>query len=203
MLLATVLLLCPFAQIGDVDKTVAERTASVSEDCTKKILDSAAGPSTPEPKIKTDAEIAESASPTSASTTAAAPSSEPITLANPPIVLKPSKPAVSGSYETIRQRKIWYGLSITSSSAAAFDAWSTRRAISGGYGTEANPMLRPFANSNILYAATQVSPLVMDYIGRRMMTSRHPLLRRMWWLPQTAGTGMSFAAGVHNVGVVH
>jgi len=24
----------------------------------------------------------------------------------------------------------------------------------------------------------------------------------MWWLPQSAGTGMSLFAGVHNVGVV-
>lgn len=203
MLLTTVLLLCPFPGIGDVEKTVAERTASISTDSTRKTSDSATVPSTPEPKIKTDTEVAESTNSASSSTSAAARSAEPPAPANPPIVLKPVKPAFSRNYEMARQRKIWYGLSIASSGAAAFDAWSTRRAISGGYGTEANPMLRPFANSNVLYAATQVSPLVMDYIGRRMMTSRHPLLRRMWWLPQTAGMGMSFAAGVHNVGVVH
>jgi hypothetical protein len=202
MLLATVLLLCPFPGTGDVDKAVAERTASVYADSTKKPSDSATVPSTPEPKIKTDTEIAESTNSASSSTSAAS-SAEPIAAANPPIVLKPVKPAFSRNHETASERKIWYGLSIASSGAAAFDAWSTRRAISGGYGTEANPMLRPFANSNVLYAATQVSPLVMDYIGRRMMTSRHSLLRRMWWLPQTAGMGMSFAAGVHNVGVVH
>ena len=57
----------------------------------------------------------------------------------------------------------------TGSGAAAFDAWSTRRAISEGYGTEANPLLRPFSHSNAMYAATQVSPLVMDFIGKRMM----------------------------------
>lgn len=199
MLLATVLLLCPFPQTGDV---VAERTAIVSADSTKKASDSATVLSTPEPKIKTDNEIAESANSASSSTSRAS-SAEPIAPANPPIVLKPVKPAFSRNYETAREKKIWYGLSIASSSAAAFDAWSTRRAISGGYGMEANPLLRPFANSNVVYAATQVSPLVMDYIGRRMMTSRHPLLRRMWWLPQTTGMGMSFAAGIHNVGVVH
>jgi hypothetical protein len=34
------------------------------------------------------------------------------------------------------------------------------------------------------------------------MTSRYPALRKLWWVPQTAGTGMSLFAGVHNVGVV-
>src|SRR6266852_4246858 len=116
-----------------------------------------------------------------------------------PAPIQPAKPAFTGTYETARQRKIWYGLVFAGHSAAAFDAWSTRRAISGGYGTEANPLLRPFANSGALYAATQVSPAVMDYLGRRMMTSQHTWVRRMWWLPQTAGTGMSLAAGAHNV----
>jgi hypothetical protein len=39
----------------------------------------------------------------------------------------------------------------------------------------------------------------MDFLGHRMMTSRHRLLRKMWWLPQSAGTAVSFASGVHNV----
>jgi hypothetical protein len=98
---------------------------------------------------------------------------------------------------------MWYGLTAAGSAGAAFDAWSTRRAISGGYGQEANPFLRPFANSNALYVATQVSPAVMDFIGKYMMVSEHPLLRKMWWVPQTVGASFSFAAGVHNVGVVH
>src|SRR5579885_2481756 len=88
-------------------------------------------------------------------------------------------------------------------SEAAFDAWSTRRAISGGYGTEANPLLRPFAHSNALYVATQVSPALMDFLGKRMMTSRHAMFRKLWWLPQTAGAGLSFAAGSHNVALTN
>jgi hypothetical protein len=123
---------------------------------------------------------------------------EPIVPGNSPLALKPAN---TGSYETPRRKKIWYTLTFASSGAAAFDAWSTRRAVTGGYGTEANPVLRPFAHSGAMYAATQVSSLAMDYIGHRMMTSRHPLLRRMWWLPQSVGTGFSLAAGIHNVGV--
>jgi hypothetical protein len=119
-----------------------------------------------------------------------------------PFINGSAKPVMRGSYETARERKIWYGLIAASHSAAAFDAYSTRRAVSTGYGTETDPFLRPFAHSNALYAATQVSPAVMDYIGHRMMTSNHPLLRRFWWIPQVGGTTFSFAAGVHNYRLV-
>jgi hypothetical protein len=53
-----------------------------------------------------------------------------------------------------------------------------------------------------VYHATQVSPAVMDLIGKRMMVSENRWLRRMWWLPQAAGSGFSISAGVHNMGVV-
>jgi hypothetical protein len=43
----------------------------------------------------------------------------------------------------------------------------------------------------------------MDFLGKRMMVSQHPLLRKFWWLPQTAGASLSFVSGAHNVGVVH
>jgi len=199
MLLATILLLYPFPQSGDVAKTVVERPANVSEEATKDPSPAKVLPSTPEPKIKSDVEIAEASSPATVAPAAAA---EPIEPGNSPLALRPGKPAFNREYNTERQKKVWYALTAASSGAAAFDAWSTRRAISGGYGTESNPFLRPFAGSGALYAATQVSPLLMDYIGRRMMTSRHSALRKLWWLPQTAGTGMSLFAGVHNVGVV-
>jgi hypothetical protein len=199
MLLATILLLYPFPQSGDTVKAVTERSASVSLDADRDSSLSRALPSAPEPKIKNDTEIA------AESNTAAVmplPAAEPIVPGSAPLVLRPGKPAFNPEDVSERQKKVWYALTFASSGAAGFDAWSTRRVISGGYGTESNPLLRPFAHSNVLYAATQVSPLVLDYVGRKMMTSRHPLLRRMWWLPQSAGMGMSLFAGVHNVGVV-
>jgi hypothetical protein len=209
MLLATVLLFYPFPQTGDVERAVMDRPANISTASTKDSSSSSALPTGPDPKIKTDAEIADSTVPTSPLSESTQPlpdraleptsPAEPTVPGNSPLALKP---ATRRSYETPWQRKIQYTLMFASSGAAGFDAWSTRRAISGGYRTEANPMLRPFSHSGALYAATQVSPLVMDYIGHRMMTSRHPLLRRMWWLPQSAGTGFSLAAGVYNLGVV-
>ena len=130
-------------------------------------------------------------------------SSEPIGPRSKPLPLPEApKAAFRGALETPRERHVWYALAFTSHTAAAFDAWSTRRAITSGAGTEANPLLRPFSHSSALYAAIQVSPAVMDYFGRRMMHSPHPWVRKMWWLPQSAGTAMSIAAGVHNVRIV-
>jgi len=199
MLLATILLLSPFPQSGDVAKTVQERPAGVSVEATKDSSSAKALPSTPEPKIKTDVEIADASIPAPVNAAPAAASIEP---GSSPLVIRPVKPAFNREYDNRRQKKVWYALTAASSGAAAFDAWSTRRAISGGYGTESNPLLAPFSHSGALYAATQVSPALMDFIGRRMMTSEHRLIRRMWWLPQAAGTGMSLFAGVHNMGVV-
>ena len=119
-------------------------------------------------------------------------------IAIKPFSNSPLKPAMERPVPTPRQQKLWYTFMAVGHSAAAFDAYSTRRAISGNYGTEGNPLLRPFSHSNAIYAATQVSPAVMDYVGRRMMTSSHPTLRKLWWVPQVAGAGFSFSAGMHN-----
>lgn len=199
MLIATVLLLCPFPQNGDVLKPVVERPAGVSVDATKDLSLSKALPSVPEPKIKSDAEIANDSNPAAVTP---APAAEPVAPGNPTPAIRAGKTTLAPEYEPGKQKKVWLALTIASSGAAAFDAWSTRRAISGGYGTETNPMLAPFSHSGALYAATQVSPLVMDFIGHKMMTSRNNWARRMWWLPQSLGTSMSLSAGVHNVGVV-
>jgi hypothetical protein len=205
MILGALLLFFPVPQTVDTAKVVNNSPAAISERATKENSDSTAPaastapastlvasaapatilgdlPAAPDPKVKSDAELA------------AEPAAMPF---------QPVKPAARKPYETPRQKKIWYALAAAGGAGAGFDAWSTRRAISGGFGTETNPFLRPFAHSNALYAATQVSPLVMDFLGKKFMTSQHPLLRRVWWLPQAAGASFSFAAGAHNVGVVH
>lgn len=190
MLLATVLLLCPLPQTADF--AVTETPTAVLADAAKDAAASKSLPSTPEPKIKSDANVAGGGA------------VEPVMPGKPSPAVKPGKLAFANdSYETAKQKKEWLALTIASSGAAVFDAWSTRRAISGGYGTESNPMLRPFSHSNAMYAATQVSPLVMDFVGRKMMTSRHLMLRRLWWLPQSAGMTFSVMAGINNVTLVH
>ena len=192
MVFATLLLLCSLPQADDAAKVVvaananAERPAApaASDSTSKDSASSTALPSAPEPKIKADP--------------------EPFALRSATPAFEPVRPVVlTRPRETPRQRKIWYALTIAGSGGAAFDAWSTRRAISGGYGQEANPLLRPFAHSNALYAATQLSPAVMVLLGKRMMVSQRGWIRKIWWLPQTAGASMSFAAAAHNVSVVH
>jgi len=184
MVLATLLLICSIPQMDEPAKVVNDSPVVSTDSATKdSTLVAAALPSAPAPKVKADP--------------------EPIGLSPAAQPLHPVKPVLTGPRETPRQRKIWYGLAIVGSSGAAFDAWSTRRAVAGGYGQEANPFLRPFASSNAIYAATQVSPLVMDFLGKQMMTSQHHWVRKMWWLPQTAGASFSFVSGVHNVAVVH
>lgn len=186
---------------------IADKAAAVTEQ-SKDSTDSRTLPSAPEPKIDTDAK--DSPTPNAASTVnapvlsasnvmASAGTIAPRSTGEPTPVLKSP---LENTYETSRERKIWYGLAAASHGAAVFDAWSTRQALSGNYGRETNPLLRPFAHSGAIYAATQVSPAIMDFLGRRMMVSHHNWIRKMWWLPQTAGTGVSLAAGVHNVGVV-
>jgi hypothetical protein len=208
MLLAAFLLLCPLPQMGDTPNAVSDVPVAAISSQQKEPSPSSDMPSAPQPKIKTGVEEASNSNSAPLVNTSAVPaalvlrSAEPILPRSVGTPAPPAKAAFHRTYETRSQQKAWYALTFAGHGAAAFDAWSTRRAISGNYGTESNPLLRPFAHSGALYAATQVSPAFMDYLGRRMMASQHRWVRKMWWLPQTAGTGMSLAAGVHNVGVV-
>jgi hypothetical protein len=170
---------------SDSPKTIPSDSPSASKAIAESVVASSGSPRTELP----DAPSAK-----------ADPASEPAPAT--PFANAPIKPALERPVPTPRQEKLWYTFMAVSHGAAAFDAWTTRRAVSGGYGTEGDPLLRPFAHSNAIYAATQVSPAVMDYIGRRMMTSTHPSLRRFWWLPQVAGAGISFGSGMHNYSLV-
>jgi hypothetical protein len=116
---------------------------------------------------------------------------------------EPAKPATHRELDNRNQRRVWYGLVAAGHAGAAFDAWTTRRALSGNWGREADPLMRPFAHSNAIYIATQVAPALMDYVGRRAMVSEHLWVRRLWWVPQSVGAGLSFRAAIHNYSVVH
>ncbi len=101
--------------------------------------------------------------------------------------------------ENRRKELMWRGLIVASSGAATFDAWSTRRAITNYGAQELDPLLKPFAGNASLYAAVQVGPALMDFIGRKMMYSRHEWMRRAWWVPQSASFAASMFCGAHNV----
>lgn len=113
-----------------------------------------------------------------------------------PVYLTPTKPRYQQP-----SRRLWLTLTIAQHGAATFDAWSTRQAISSGRGTEANPFLKPFAGNASLYAAIQISPLVTNYLGSRMMKRQQGWARHAWWLPQALGTAASLASAGHNLRV--
>lgn len=124
---------------------------------------------------------------------------------SPMAFIKPGKPMTVSVGELLAENRhnerMWRGLAIASHSAATFDAWSTRRAITTAGAQELNPMLRPFAGNASLYAAIQVGPTLMDYAGKKMMYSKHTWVRRMWWVPQSASFVSSLFCGAHNLSV--
>jgi hypothetical protein len=110
------------------------------------------------------------------------------------------KPLRVTPVETAPSFHKWLALAAVSSGAAAFDAYSTRRSLASG-NIEDNPLIKPFAGSPAVYVAIQASPVIMDLAALKMQHSRNSFLRHMWWMPQTAGSGMSIFAGVHNMSI--
>jgi hypothetical protein len=101
-----------------------------------------------------------------------------------------------------RSKRVWLALAFAQHGAAAFDAYSTR--ISVGHGNvEEDPLMKPFAHSAAIYAATQVTPFVMDFVARHMQRSENPFLRRVWWMPQSMEMGLSIFAGAHNLRIAN
>jgi hypothetical protein len=139
------------------------------------------------------------------SSTASAPEPDPISGPTLNAFLRPAKPMTVSVKQLLaeerRKKQMWIGLGIAEHSAATFDAWTTRRAITTVGAQELNPLLKPFAGNASLYAAIQVGPVVMDYVGKKMMYSRHNWVRRMWWVPQSASFATSLFCGAHNLGV--
>jgi hypothetical protein len=126
-----------------------------------------------------------------------------INVSAPAAFLKPANPmkvSVNALREENRKKeRLWLALGIAAHSGAAYDAWSTRNAITQ-YGVhELNPLLKPFAGNASLYVVIQVAPALMDFAARKMMYSRHPLLRHTWWIPQSASLAGSLFCGTHNV----
>jgi hypothetical protein len=120
-----------------------------------------------------------------------------------PFAFQPVKLAILHGYISRNEKITWYSLLIATHTGAALDAWSTRRALSRNFGREGDPLMRPFVHSGTIYLATQVTPLLIDIIGRRAMMSERPCVRKLWWAPQSAMASVSFEAGIHNVRIVH
>jgi hypothetical protein len=139
------------------------------------------------------------------SSAASAPEPDPISGPTLNAFLRPAKPMTVSVKQLLdeerHKKQMWIGLGIAEHSAATFDAWTTRRAMTTVGAQELNPLLKPFAGNASLYAAIQVGPAAMDYVGKKMMYSKHNWVRRMWWVPQSASFATSLFCGAHNLGV--
>jgi len=113
----------------------------------------------------------------------------------------PIQPVEVKAAEKHPYTKQWLVITAVQHGAAAFDAYSTRQAISRG-AVEDDPMMRPFAHSDGIYAAIQAGPVALDFVARHMQHSENGFIRRMWWMPQAISTGGFLFSGVHNLGVV-
>jgi hypothetical protein len=171
-----------------ISPTPTSKELTAPSSATPVIISEVSAPSAPQPKVSSDAD------PTFADPAAPEPR---------PFAFQPVKSAIRHGRISRNEKMTWYSLMIATHTGAALDAWSTRRALSGNFGREGDPLMRPFAHSKTLYLATQVTPLLMDIIGRRAMTSERPWLRKLWWVPQSTMATVSFEAAIHNIGVVH
>jgi len=133
MLLATIVLLGALPQSGDLAKSVANLPAEpveVSETSASRPL-----PSAPAPKISTDEALSGAHSASEATAAGSGKAGVSVSTAiEPPVAalpMQPMKPAFKRERETRGQRIAWYSLAVTGHGAAAFDAYSTRRALSG------------------------------------------------------------------------
>jgi hypothetical protein len=136
-----------------------------------------------------------------ASTPAASGEAAPITPITP-IHVPSIQPEKHANVESAEQypRRTWLLLLLAQHGAAAFDAYSTRYAVGHG-AVERNPLMRPFVHSDSIYAVSQITPVVMDLVARRMMRSQNGFIRHMWWMPQTLSFGTYTFAGLHNMQV--
>jgi hypothetical protein len=108
----------------------------------------------------------------------------------PNVTLKPRKMSHA-------QRRAWFLLATVQHGAAFFDARTTRDAMR--HYQELDPLLRPFAHSAAIYPVMQIAPVGLDWLARRLATSRHKWLRRLWWVPQAAATAGFIWSGAHNL----
>lgn len=116
--------------------------------------------------------------------------------------IEDGKPVRFVSVESLPSRKKWLALSLMEHGAAAFDAYATRDAVSHG-AHEDDPFLRPVANSNAIYAVSQITPLLLDIATHKMQRSDNNFVRHTWWVPQSLGTVVYIFSGVHDLHVAH
>src|SRR5205085_6767783 len=130
------------------------------------------------------------------------PASDATTAPAPTMLVAQRHPATMPETSQ-RELQVWRGLVLAQHSAAVFVAWSTRNSLSMAHGYERNPLLRPFTGNSSFYAATQVAPTGLDFLSRYLLRSNNGVVRKFWWVPQTAFTAGSVWVGVRNMHVAN
>jgi hypothetical protein len=179
-----------------VDTPAAISAASVTLETEGPAVTVISSPDTVQPTAEANTALPAAPAP------APAPEASIVTPASMPLI-KAADPMVISvkelQAENRRKLLLWKGLVVASSGAATFDAVTTRYAITSTGARELDPLLRPFAGNASLFAAIQVAPALLDFASHKMIFSRHSLLRKTWWIPQSASFATSIFCGAHNL----
>jgi hypothetical protein len=96
-------------------------------------------------------------------------------------------------------------LNVSHAAVAFADTYYTQRSydlcrvLAGCKDAEANALTRPFQRSGkaMAYQSTLVGLSLTSFVAQKMRASHNRVLRRMWWLPQSALIGASIY-GAHS-----
>src|SRR2546427_4619309 len=150
MILEALLLIVSIPQMDDAAKAVSDTPAVAANSTTKDSSSTSELPAMPTPKADAAA----------------------ILPAAPAQPFLPVKPVYTRPRETHRQRVIWYSLAVAGHSGAAFDAWSTKRAVTGGDSAENKPILAPGVEANGIFTAGGGGPTITGIFRKKMKVTQ-------------------------------
>jgi len=101
------------------------------------------------------------------------------------ILLFPWPASADSHVRKSAERRVWKVLTVASLGAAAADVHFTIHNLNNG-GYEKDPLARPFTNLPTPAYATfsMLGAAAADWFGWKLQRSRHPWVRRFWWVPQ-------------------
>ncbi len=116
------------------------------------------------------------------------------------IHLTPNTPAPESAVR--RPSRAWFALGVVSQAAALADAKTTLDLKRSHPLTfyESDPLARPFVNlPPPAYIASVIGLSAgVSAISWKLQRSEHPLLRRLWWLPQATQIAFNAGCAIHN-----
>jgi hypothetical protein len=103
--------------------------------------------------------------------------------------------AVLSLCSLLRDRPVM-ALASVHAASSTWDGIETRQGLNAGY-AEADPLTRPFVHSNAaMVAAGGVEITGLAIVAHKMRESRHPVLRKTWFVWQTMPIAVHLVGGV-------